>query len=190
MAEVVRKPRAKKDESLGEVIENVTEESIEKGTFMDKIWKPAFAVTYMLICLFDFIAGPIIYNVLQYLNPGQHLDMWQPLTLQGGGLYHIAMGVVLGITAHGRTQEKINGASTPSLPGPMGMLAETIQQPAPQPMAQPSFQPQPIAQPSFQPQNPGTFGLGNQSEQQFGGVQSVGSNKFGRVVPPAEDPMI
>ena len=162
----------------------------EGEDFMAKNWRPMMAVTYMVTCLFDFVAGPILYNILQFYNPGQHLDMWQPLTLQGGGLYHIAMGVVLGITAHGRTQEKINGASTPSLPGPMGMLAESIQQPAPQPMAQPSFQPQPMAQPSFQPQNPGTFGLGNQSEQQFGGVQSVGSNKFGRVVPPAEDPMI
>jgi hypothetical protein len=33
------------------------------------------------------------------------------LTLQGAGLFHIAMGAVLGIAAFGRTQEKLNGAN-------------------------------------------------------------------------------
>jgi hypothetical protein len=32
-----------------------------------------------------------------------------PLTLQGAGLYHIAMGAVLGVAAYGRSQEKISG---------------------------------------------------------------------------------
>jgi hypothetical protein len=32
-----------------------------------------------------------------------------PLTLQGAGLYHIAMGAVLGLAAYGRSQEKIAG---------------------------------------------------------------------------------
>jgi hypothetical protein len=36
---------------------------------------------------------------------------WQPLTLQGAGLFHIAMGAVLGIAAYGRTQEKLGGAN-------------------------------------------------------------------------------
>lgn len=84
-----------------------------KEDFMTRYWRPMMAMTYMATCLFDFIVGPILYNVLQYYNPGQNLDMWQPLTLQGGGLYHIAMGVVLGISAHGRTQEKI---ASPTLP--------------------------------------------------------------------------
>ena len=105
MAEVVRRQRVKKDVDLSEVIENATEKSIEKGTFMDKIWKPAFAVTYMLICLFDFIVGPIIYNVLQFLNPGQHLDMWQAVTLQGGGLFHMSAGAILGIAAFNKDKK-------------------------------------------------------------------------------------
>lgn len=98
MAEV-RRSRVKKDVDLGEVIEEQVEKSAADGTFMDKIWKPAFAITYMLICLFDFIVGPVIYNVLQFLNPGQHLDMWQAVTLQGGGLFHLSAGAILGISA-------------------------------------------------------------------------------------------
>jgi hypothetical protein len=39
------------------------------------------------------------------------MAQWQPLTLQGAGLFHIAMGAVLGIAAMGRTQEKIAGAN-------------------------------------------------------------------------------
>jgi hypothetical protein len=32
------------------------------------------------------------------------------LTLQGAGLFHMAMGAVLGITAYGRSKEKIEKA--------------------------------------------------------------------------------
>jgi hypothetical protein len=39
------------------------------------------------------------------------ITQWQPLTLQGAGLFHIAMGAVLGIAAMGRTQEKLAGAN-------------------------------------------------------------------------------
>lgn len=100
MAEVrTRRTRVKQDVDLGNVIEDHVEKSVSAGTFMDKVWKPAFAVTYMLICLFDFIIGPVIYNVLQFLNPGQHLDMWQAVTLQGGGLFHMSAGAILGIAA-------------------------------------------------------------------------------------------
>jgi hypothetical protein len=61
----------------------------------------------MLICLFDFIFGPILYNLLQYWNPGQAVGMWQSLTLQGGGLIHISFGAILGISAWTRGQENI-----------------------------------------------------------------------------------
>ena len=104
MAEA-RRRYTKKDVDLGEVIEDQVEKSVETGTFMDKIWKPAFAVTYMLICLFDFIIGPVIYNVLQFLNPGQHLDMWQAVTLQGGGLFHMSAGAILGIAAFNKDKK-------------------------------------------------------------------------------------
>ena len=106
-----------------------------KEDFMTKYWRPMMAMTYMITCLFDFVLGPILYNILQYYNPGQNLDMWQPLTLQGGGLYHIAMGVVLGISAHGRTQEKIN---TPSLPGMGSFMPAPQEPPAPAPVYAPA----------------------------------------------------
>jgi hypothetical protein len=117
-----------------------------KEDFMTKYWRPMMAMTYMITCLFDFVLGPILYNILQYYNPGQNLDMWQPLTLQGGGLYHIAMGVVLGISAHGRTQEKIN---TPSLPGMGSFMPAPQEPPAPAPVYAPA--PAPVYAPAPAP---------------------------------------
>ena len=105
MAEQVRRTRVKKDVDLGEVIEDQVEKSVVSGNFMDKIWKPLFAICYMLICLFDFIIGPVVYNVLQFLNPGQHLDMWQAVTLQGGGLFHMSAGAILGIAAFNKDKK-------------------------------------------------------------------------------------
>ena len=75
--------------------------------WMTKKWRPMMAVTYMAINIFDFILGPILYNLLQYWNPGQAVGMWTPLTLQGGGLIHIAFGAILGISAWTRGQEKV-----------------------------------------------------------------------------------
>lgn len=75
--------------------------------WMTSKWRPLMAITYMITILFDFVVGPILYNLLQYFNPGQAVGMWVPLTLQGGGLYHIAMGAILGISAFTRGKEKV-----------------------------------------------------------------------------------
>lgn len=75
--------------------------------YMQEKWRPMMAMSYMVVCLFDFMIGPIIFNFLQYYDVGDHISMWQSITLQGGGLYHLSMGAVLGISAYGRTREKM-----------------------------------------------------------------------------------
>jgi hypothetical protein len=75
--------------------------------WMTTKWRPLMAVTYMATIWFDFIVGPILFNILQYWNPGQAVTSWTPLTLQGGGLYHLSMGAILGIAAFTRGKEKI-----------------------------------------------------------------------------------
>jgi len=81
----------------------------EKKTedWMTSKWRPLMAITYMATIWFDFIVGPILFNILQYLNPGQAVSSWTPLTLQGGGLYHLSMGAILGIAAWTRGKEKV-----------------------------------------------------------------------------------
>jgi hypothetical protein len=68
--------------------------------------------SYMLTCIADFVIFPILWSLLQALDKGSVTIQWQPITLQGAGLYHIAMGAVLGVAAYGRTQEKLGGANS------------------------------------------------------------------------------
>jgi hypothetical protein len=75
--------------------------------WMNKKWRPAMGWSYMFTCLTDFVVFPILWSILQSISAGQVTNQWQPITLQGAGLYHVAMGAVLGIAAYGRTKEKM-----------------------------------------------------------------------------------
>jgi len=79
--------------------------------WINKKWRPAMGWMYMAVCVADFIIFPVAWSVLQVVSKGSVTTPWQPITLQGAGLFHIAMGAVLGIAAFGRTQEKIQGAA-------------------------------------------------------------------------------
>ena len=81
--------------------------------WMQKKWRPAMGWMYMGICTLDMAVFPVLWSVLQMFQ-NTTITQWQPLTLQGAGLFHIAMGAVLGIAAFGRTQEKLAGAAVNS----------------------------------------------------------------------------
>ena len=87
----------------------MSQTAAEKKTedWMTTKWRPLMAVTYMATIWFDFIVGPVLFNILQYWNPGQAITSYTPITLQGGGLYHISMGAILGIAAWTRGKEKV-----------------------------------------------------------------------------------
>jgi hypothetical protein len=87
----------------------VTSES-KKEDWMNSKWRPMMGWMYMLVCMMDMVVFPVLWSLLQTLTHTQ-ITQWNPLTLQGAGLFHIAMGAVLGITAFGRTQEKLGGAN-------------------------------------------------------------------------------
>lgn len=78
-------------------------------------WRPAMGWVYMAICIFDFVLFPVLWSLSQALFDGEIRNQWNPITLQGAGLFHLAMGAVLGITAYGRTKEKISGVMPSSL---------------------------------------------------------------------------
>ena len=75
--------------------------------FINNTWRPMMAWTYMAICICDFILFPILWSLLQAFQDGIVNSQWHPITLEGAGLLHIAMGAVLGIAAYGRTKEKL-----------------------------------------------------------------------------------
>jgi hypothetical protein len=80
--------------------------------WINKKMRPMMGWIYMLTCTCDFVIFPVLWSVLQAMSHGSVTSQWQPLTLQGAGLYHIAMGAVLGIAAYGRTKEKVAGVAS------------------------------------------------------------------------------
>ena len=103
----------------------------KKEDWMNSKWRPMMGWLYMATCTFDFVIFPILWSLLQSIK-GIQVTQWQPLTLQGAGLYHIAMGAVLGLAAFGRTQEKLAGANNGGMqppPSNFGAPAPSFGQP-------------------------------------------------------------
>ena len=97
---------------MSEQVKSASEQ--KKEDWMNSKWRPMMGWMYMLVCTMDMIVFPILWSLLQ-TSTGTAITQWNPLTLQGAGLFHIAMGAVLGIAAFGRTQEKLNGANNGGL---------------------------------------------------------------------------
>ena len=102
----------------------------KKEDWMNSKWRPMMGWMYMVVCFFDFVLAPILWSLVQALYKGGVNVQWQPLTLQGAGLFHISMGAVLGLAAWGRTQEKLGGANNGGVQLPAN-VGTTYTPPAP-----------------------------------------------------------
>jgi hypothetical protein len=118
--------------------EEVKSESAKKNEdWMNSKWRPAMGWMYMAVCMADFVLFPVLWSLVQVIGGGRVETQWSPITLQGAGLFHMAMGAILGIAAYGRTQEKLNdkaGATLPSSATPVpafGAPATSTPQPVP-----------------------------------------------------------
>jgi hypothetical protein len=102
--------------------EEVKSESAKKNEdWMNSKWRPAMGWMYMLVCTTDFVLFPVLWSLVQVVAGGEVKSQWSPITLQGAGLFHMAMGAILGIAAYGRTQEKLNdkaGGTAPAFSSP------------------------------------------------------------------------
>lgn len=103
---------------MSEVCEK-SESAKKNEDWMNAKWRPMMGWMYMVVCFCDFVIFPVLWSTLHAVLHSTNMTQWQPLTLNGAGLFHIAMGAVLGIAAMGRTQEKLagannGGAATPS----------------------------------------------------------------------------
>ena len=94
---------------MSEAVKSASEQ--QKEDWMNSKWRPMMGWMYMAVCSADFMLFPVLWSVIQVIGGGEVKTQWQPITLQGAGLFHIAMGAVLGIAAFGRTQEKLSGAN-------------------------------------------------------------------------------
>jgi hypothetical protein len=87
----------------------------KKEDWMNTKWRPMMGWMYMVVCICDFVLFPVLWSLIQAVHGGQVATQWSPITLNGAGLFHMAMGAILGIAAYGRTQEKLNGANNGGL---------------------------------------------------------------------------
>jgi len=161
--------KKKEEPKVVEEPKKIESSEANKEDWMTRKWRPAMAMMYMICCLADFAIFPIMFTIVQFWETQAANDafrQWVPITLQGGGLFHVAMGAVLGVSAFGRTQEKIAGAAggvpTPTLsseppkftPGPSappsGMMSGGIM-PAQQNMA---ARPAPVSYADAEPNMP------------------------------------
>ena len=170
-----------------------SESEKKKEDWMNSKWRPMMGWMYMVVCMMDMVIFPILWSLLQTFHH-QTITQWNPLTLQGAGLFHIAMGAVLGIAAFGRTQEKLGGANNGG-----------IQQPT-------TFSPPPAAPSSFQapastgfgaPSAPGGFSSGGfggtpspapasgfGSSSGFGATATPAVTASGKKIVPTDDPVL
>ena len=120
----------------------------KKEDWMNAKWRPMMGWMYMLVCTFDFVVFPVLWSLIQAYSHGNVATQWSPVTLQGAGLFHMAMGAVIGVAAFGRTQEKLAGkANDNSVPPNVG---------APASFGPPAFGTSPA--PSFGAPPPPSFG--------------------------------
>jgi len=102
---------------MAEEVKVLSASETKKEDWMNSKWRPMMGWMYMLVCMMDMVIFPILWSLLQTATKSP-ITQWMPLTLQGAGLFHIAMGAVLGIAAFGRTQEKLGGANNGGLQTP------------------------------------------------------------------------
>ena len=171
-----------------------SESDKKKEDWMNSKWRPMMGWMYMLICTMDMVVFPVLWSLLQAVTHTA-ITQWNPLTLQGAGLFHIAMGAVLGIAAFGRTQEKLNGANNGGISTPTsGFSAPST--PAPGFGAAPGGFGSPAATPAPSSFGGGGFGSTPTAPAGFGSSSGFGASApapavvtgFGGKPAPVQEP--
>ena len=88
-------------------------DAIHNEGWFKAYWRPAAGWIYLLICLFDFVIAPLTSMMLPILTKSTYVP-WTTLTLQNGGLIHMAFGAILGIAAWTKGQAQIEQAKSSS----------------------------------------------------------------------------
>jgi hypothetical protein len=184
------------------MIEKNKETKVEKkkpdDDWMTKKWRPMMAIMYMFCCLADFFIFPIMFTVVQFWETAVQNDafrQWVPITLQGGGLFHVAMGAVLGVSAYGRTQEKLNGAAnvntglqpvSQSVTTTFGQTSPNLNQPSTGYTPAPSWGTTPSMSGNAGGHQPG-YGATPPMGNSFGSSGQVTAGFGGKLAPPQPD---
>jgi hypothetical protein len=77
-----------------------------KEDWFQSHWKAAIAWQYFVVCLWDFMLAPLFMSWFSYATKTPP-TVWVPLTTQAGGLYHLSMGAIVGVTSFSKSKEAI-----------------------------------------------------------------------------------
>jgi hypothetical protein len=103
----------------------IPEASNNKESWIQKNWRPAAAFVYLFICLFDFVVMPFLTFLwhqplrltlaqISNFSPDVQKEIldktvvfWTPITIAGLAILHVSFGGILGVSAWGRSSEKV-----------------------------------------------------------------------------------
>ena len=100
-------------QGIGVVINGELEQRLTINKTINRHWRDWAGLVYLFICLCDFFIGPVVWNIRMdsYCNMMVAKDLvcdasrWTPLTLEGGAMFHISFGAILGATAWKKKDE-------------------------------------------------------------------------------------
>ena len=85
--------------------DNIQNEHIQDEHWIRAYWRPAMGWLYMAICACDFVLFPLLSMFLPLITH-QPFSAWRSLTLDNGGMVHLAFGAILGVSAYTRGRDK------------------------------------------------------------------------------------
>ena len=75
---------------------------------IEHYWRSWAGLVYLFICLVDFFLAPLMWNIgMTMMDTEIQLatSRWAPITLQGGAMFHLSFGAILGATAWKKKDE-------------------------------------------------------------------------------------
>ncbi len=79
---------------------------------IEQNWRSWAALVYLFICIVDFFIAPLLWNIGMTMMDNEikmNTSRWAPLTLQGGAMFHLSFGAILGATSFNRHKEMSSG---------------------------------------------------------------------------------
>ena len=79
---------------------------------IQQYWRDWAALVYLFICIVDFFIAPLLWNIGMSMMDNEIkmiTSRWTPLTLQGGAMFHLSFGAILGATSFNRHKEMSSG---------------------------------------------------------------------------------
>ena len=85
---------------------------MEINKIIHEHWRDWAGLCYLFLCIVDFFIAPLMWNIGMTMMSDEiklNTSRWAPLTLQGGALFHLSFGAILGATSWNKHKEINNG---------------------------------------------------------------------------------